>query len=430
MELSISFERLGVRMLKRVDAPPKAESTPSTYSGSGDATAPVSCLIASIMLYGLAAEGKFSTDISINGRMEGVHVQDVTTIGKRYPDILVIGMRADQKEHLQSSQCLSFSINSSPQSSVSLSGSHNSNHVSDVHLAVFVPAIHYLHSVNFVYEIEMFVSEFLEYFTAMAETFKSAAVGVAKGLVRQDSQLAKGLSRIHDSLGHVPPNLCKSGVEESLKGGSGGVDEVDTGLPFQQAGNKLYFDLSVQSPIIVIPSSLSRDDCLVAHLGEITMKNEYLQQTPSQRGKSAADLDSISVPPISSPLVQHIVLNISNISLHATHTKESRLQLEDFKPNQVYPSKCCKVLKEISMVFQIDMQSSEKESKLHNESSTSNLGDENEADVLITGKVCDTLLIELPKVVFDQIKYTLKHGIRRKPKRKSRAHDAFSLNTY
>ncbi len=34
---------------------------------------------------------------------------------------------------------------------------------------------------------------------------------------------------------------------------------------------------------------------------------------------------------------------------------------------------------------------------------------------MITGKICDPLLVKLPKDVFDQIQYTLKHGIRHKP---------------
>lgn len=43
-------------------------------------------------------------------------------------------------------------------------------------------------------------------------------------------------------------------------------------------------------------------------------------------------------------------------------------------------------------------------------------GDMGGADLVITGRICDPLLVKLPKEVFDQIQYTLKHGIRHKPR--------------
>ena len=359
-----------------------------------------------------------STDISIQGRLEGIHVQDVTPVGKNYSDILVIGMEEREKS-IVPLNCLSFSLNRSPQSSISRSGVFLHHNLSDVHLCVFVPAIHYLHSVNFVYEMEMFVSDFLKYFEVMIRTFKKAAVGVAKGLVSKESKLAKSLSLLHTSLT----------MNDSAAGSV--YEETDFDAPLLPGGNILYFDISVQSPVIVVPSSLSKEDCLVAHLGEITVKNEYLSLSSKDHTAVEAELTD-SVYYSSPPSIERVILSISNIALHSTHTKESRLKLEKFKPGETYPDQCCKVLKEVSVVVQVDTQLSgavrgtSKGSMKKNLIAKENSGggensfDGDGADIVITGKVCDSLLIELPKTVFDQIRTILMHGIRRKPKRKQR----------
>lgn len=423
----MSFERLGVRLLRKADTPLPSStkprpSTPSRDVGTG------SFLVASFMLYGLSAEGKASTDISILGRLEGVHVQDISPVGRKYPDILVIGVGeephplkpvGEEPHTLKPAHCLSFSITRCPGSSISLPGSPPHGHT-DVHLSAFVPAIHYLHSVNFVYEIERFVSEFIKYFNAAV--IKSAAVGVAKGLVRQESQLAKSLSRLHTSFGHAqmtPPPEDAGGEEE------GDVPEdTDPRLPFRFGGNKLYFDISVQSPVIVVPSSLSKEDCLVAHLGEITAKNEYISYPyADSTALVSEELVTSSIPPSTStpPSIERVVLTVSNISLHATHTEESRLELESFSPGQRYPQHCSKVVRETSMVIQVDKRLAPRGSG-HADVSFDSVGGE-DADLRIKGRVCDPLLIDLPKAVFDQLKTTLKHGVRRKVRRSSRVEE-------
>lgn len=437
-------------MLRRVgSATPPSHPSPSP-----------SRLIASIMLYGLAAEGKISTDISIQGKLEGVHVQDITPTGKRYPDILVIGAE-EKKEAFQPLHCLSFSLNSSPQSSISLAGGPPSSSAaatsslerksSDVHLCIFIPAIHYLHSVNFVYEVEMFVSEFMQYFVAAISSVKSAAVGVAKGLVSQESQLAKGLSRLHTSFGHTQSHPDSFASSADLKGlplsslSGRGVEETDLGVPFTSSSggssSRLYYDVSIQSPVIVFPSSLSREDCLVAHLGEITAKNEYLVSSDNPQATLGKSYEVQRSSCCSPSVIEQMTISVSNISLHATHSKESREKLERSTSSdgggggKGSPAieGCTKVLREISVEFQLSKRLSAGERRQGEDTVEAGgkegdngrfpLGNEEEeeaeeSDIVITGKVCDSVLIELPKSVFDQIRVTLKHGIRRKPRRK------------
>ena len=418
-EVKIDLERLGVRMLRRVQQKKKLSRTSERQQ--------MSQLIASFMFYGVAIEGRISSDISINGRLEGVRITDLTSAGKKYPEIVSMG-KTDSEDSLflkvptkigeefpftnqHDSQCLSFSIHRSPRVCSTLS----QNESYDIHVTAFVPSIHYTHSVNFVYEMEVFVSEFQFYAGVVTNSFKSAAVGVAKGLVREKSQLAEGLGRLSTSFGPTSNRASFSYGQTAAGKMEEELEETD-GLPFQLK-DRLYLDLSVQTPVIVVPSSLRGDDCLVAHLGEISIKNEFVQ--PGDLSVAAA-----TVPPspaMTSLEVDRMILKITNVSLHASHDLRSREQLiskqgeEDFLDSE----KCFKVLKETSLKVQIDRSlatsgsSRSSREDLNMEDSLGRSSDSTGADVVITGEICEPLLIRLPKEVFDQLKTTVKYGLRR-----------------
>ena len=412
-EIKINFERLGIRLLRsrRKHLKPSQDNKPSHASR----------LIANLTFYGLAVEGRISTDIAINGKLEGIQVTDITPSGRNYPDIVSMGLQSDGVLKPETSvaesvhglafstdqrpKCLSFSIHRSPRSFPSVTA----NQSYDVHLSAFVPSIHYTHSVNFVYEIEMFVSEFQLYLT---NSFKSAAVGVAKGFVREKSQLAEGLGKLSTSFGSTSFSRTSmhqsSFLSERIE-----ADETDTGLPFH-SGDRLYFDISVQTPVIVLPSSIHSEECLVSHLGEISVKNEFVQRSEMSPTEGTLPLTSFVV----SPEIDRMVLRISNMSLHAARDKASREWLvSKHKDVSIPPSdKWFKVLKETTLMVQIDRCLGDQRCNISSESTK--LAEDLEAtdnhDVVISGKICEPLLIRLSKEVFDQVKSTLKHGLRRK----------------
>lgn len=384
-------------------------------------TSRTSRLIANLTFYGLTVEGRISTDIAISGQLEGIHVTDITPSGRKYPDIVSVGLQSNgvlkpetsvaedvSRSTISTDQqpkCLSFSIHRSPRSFPSIT----TNQSYDVHLSVFVPSIHYTHSVNFVYEIEMFVSEFQLYLT---NSFKSAAVGVAKGFVRDKSQLAEGLGKLSTSFGSA--SFTRTSMNQSnILSESVEADETDMGLPFH-SGDRLYFDISVQTPVIVLPSSIHSDECLVSHLGEISIKNEFVQRNELPPSEETLPLSSFVV----SPEIDRMVLRISNMSLHAARDKASREWLvSKHKDVSIPPSeKWFKVLKETTLMIQIDRCLGNEGCDVDSESTK--LAEDVEAaenhDVVISGRICEPLLIRLSKEVFDQIKSTLKHGLRRK----------------
>ena len=347
------------------------------------------------------------TDVLIQGQLEGIRAADLTPVGKKYSDILLMGTGCNLTNEATPTKnssddpaktSLSFSVSRSlqPMSSPLLS-----QQFSDVHLNVFVPTIQYTHSVNFVYEMEIFVSEFKSYSTIVSDSFKTAAVGVAKGFVSKESQLAKGLSKLHLSFGRSLSQTHQSFTSEDFSD----TEEIDAGVMTSRSKDRLYFNFSIQSPVIVLPSSLKKEDCLIAHLGEITVSNEFI---PPQDAPPSDEN-----PAIPSSAIDRLTISICRVSLHATRDEESRRDLLSGCVNDsllLRSSKCFKVLKETSAMLQLDRRLG-----LSDSSNQFELDGHKSAELVLTGKICDPLLVKLPKEVFDQMQKTLKHGIRWKP---------------
>lgn len=429
-EMKVEFERLGVRMLRRMNRK-KVKSVQEKQVTSQ--------LIASFMFYGLTVEGSISTDTSLQGRLQGVKINDLTPAGKKYPEIVTIGFQnginaeasisdkrqADSHSTKGHLQCLGFSIHHSPRPSATLCP----NQAHDTHLSAFVPSIYYTHSVNFIYEMEMFVSEFQLYSVLLTNSFKSAAIGVAKGLVSEKSQIVEGLGKLSTTFGptNTRASFQASSIKEQFE-----TEAVDGGIAMQ-SGDRLYLDVSVQSPVIVLPSSLHSDECLIAHLGEISLQNEFLQQSDLSTTENAM-LSSSHIH--GTHEIDRVVLRVTNVSLHAAHDKASRewLVSQHADDDSFAGGKYFKVLKESSLMMQIDRNVSLGAPNPLDDARGSNLGESVDesprlnADVIVTGKVCEPLLIRLPKEVFDQIKNTLKHGLRRRVSPRGKSHPTEGLS--
>ena len=454
----MQFERLGIRLLRRksISSLKKNDPPPSFLSShsSTNAASAAARLIAKIMLYGLSVQGTISADVAIDGRLDGIQVTDLTPESKKYADIVCLGVGGgeainakrssvsgldDRDEHQQ--QALSFSISRSarPLTSPATSGP---TPPSDVTFRLSVPAIHYTHSVNFVYEMEMFISDLKFYSSKLTDSMRSAALGMAKDFVSNESHLAKGLGKLHSSFGYTSTN--RTANLSTLPEDSMEIEEIDGESATTKVPDRIFLKVLVQSPVIVLPSSLEQDKCLVAHLGKIVVENEFI---PEELATQTDVNQSLNVNTTSfyldgsSPEVERITLTVSNISLHATQSKEGRDWLEAAQSEELSasPDSCFKVLKESSISVQIDKRFSTKEHPDDFGTASDGLGDtsfiggENgkdpsKADIVITGRICNSLLIVLPKDVFDQIRSTLKHGIRRKPSTRRRRRTAPSTS--
>ena len=444
------FERLGIRLLRRKSLKKIDPSTiASSHSSANAASSAAARLIAKIMLYGLSVQGTVSADVAIDGRLDGVQVTDLTPESKRYADIVCLGIGGGELNNAtkpssvseldddvdgqqQKHQALSFSVSRSARPLASPAASGAATLPSDVTLRLSVPAIHYTHSVNFVYEMEMFVSDFKSYSSKLTDSMRSAAFGVAKGFVSKESHLAKGLGKLHSSFGYTSTNRTanlSSFPEDSIE-----IEEIDGEGATTKVPDRIFMKILVQSPVIVLPSSLDQDKCLVAHLGKIVVENEFIPEELATQMDINQSLNMTSFYlDQSSPEIERLTLTVSNISLHATQSKEGRDWLEAALSEELSSSpECCfKVLKESSISVQIDKRFSTRDdlstdgdglcenTSFMGEKDT-NGGEPSKADIVITGRICNSLLIVLPKDVFDQIRSTLKHGIRKKPSSRRR----------
>ena len=427
-------------------------------------------------------------ETSLHGRLEGVKVTDLTEAGKKYRDIISMGndriggsegeregWREGERERQteldrgdnngQHSQFLNFSVHISQRSN----GSSNAN---DVSVTLFIPPIHYTHSVNIIQEMELFVSEFHELSRAVMQSFSSAAVVMAKGIVNEKSQFAEQLST---SLG---PRLINLSMPPT---GEPEIESIDAPLDSSPARDHLYLNISIQSPVIVLPSHLHGDKCLIAYLGEISIENKFTSEN------SNVSL-SKSIDDVHSPIEREIItLKIINISLHATHDVKSRMLLIANGGNSDKVTSgglLWKVIQETSIALEVERRleegrggreggggrggwrgdranyrenldtgedkvdkawddgskdasegdrvndrdileaGDEEATEPQNEKDAPNVcdtvSDDVVTDVMVTGKICDPLLIQLPKDVFDQIRVTLKHSLYKSLPRKRR----------
>lgn len=414
IEVGVNFEKLCLRMLRGGSAQAHSQSLITT----------------SIELLGLGAQAKFGAEVLIQGHLEGAKVTDSTPEGSKYSNILSVGSCREGRDidmvtsmvtsyYLKNvSDCVSFEVRRA-QNKQSPNGG-GPRPLSSVHLSLNIPSILYVHSVNFVSQMELFASEFMEYFDAMRNTVKTAALDMAKGLVRERSQIADTLNMLSTSLaggqvltrGHSQDD--EGAEEEDNEGeepeGGGGAEETDTSIPLRGGVDRLHIDFLVKSPVVVLPSTLTGSNCLVAHLGEISVKNSFtmVDQIECITGKFA----------LSCSEVEHVLLKITNMTLHATHDQGSLdwlvSEIQDECPS--VSGRWSKVLKETSFVLDIQRAlsisgSGDTTPTSDHASPKSNASGSDVVDVLINCSIPNSLHLLFTKEVFDQVKCTAKNGI-------------------
>ena len=393
-EVDAQFDRLTVRLVRGIQVPltPSFSSTPSMSSSSFHKR--TTChLVGEISLLQLAVKASFSNEMTITGKLSSVNVRDLTNTGQKYSSVFSSG----NKDNMTDASSSTLGDDDGGSSSVAALNftitQQCSEECSEYHIDVVVAAMCYTHSTNFVSEVELFISEFQQYLEMVKNSLRSAAVGVAKGIVSDKSKIAEGLSKLSVSFG--PHHSMKLLDEDSIDGSA-----LDQQSSFYT--DKCYIKINVQSPVIILPRSFTSNECLVAHLGEISFVNE-----PAGCG---------SVEDISSTIVDRAEVTVNNISLHATKSPEA-LSLVTSCRDTPNSKDCFKVLREASLLLRVDWRQ------------TDGLQDEEvgvaetvEADVfdaeastseiVVSVTVKEQILLYLPKNVFDQAKSTLKNILR------------------
>ena len=285
---------------------------------------------------------------------------------------------------------------------------HFTGSCSEYHIDVLVAAMCYTHSTNFISEVELFISEFQQYMEAVKNSLRNAAVGVAKGMVSDKSRIAEGLSKLSVSFG--PTQSLKLQEEDDTDG----TASVQQG---SYTADKSYIKVNVRSPVIVLPRSSTSNECLVAHLGEISFK-KYEKSLTEPVGND----DTLpSLYGCHSDVIDRLRVTVSNISLHATKSPDALSSITRCRdiPNS---RDSFKVLREVSVSLRIDWCQAELDSDLQEEEGVAPnvFIDEDDTtscpELVIFAAINEPVLMELPKDVFDQAKSTLKNILRSRKK--------------
>lgn len=379
-ELSVEFEKLCVKLLRR--------SNP-ILSSSSVSTCPF-ILSASIDFEGLGIEATVGNEILIEGHLEGAMVRDLTEDGQTYSLIVSVGKCRDGRNIdmittmvtslnslLKPSEVISFQLKRVPRGSAH-----------DVFVSAHIPSILYTHSVNLVRELEMFFVEFKQYVTTLSSSVKSAAIEVAKGLVSDESHLALGLNRLSSTLGGATLQRDTSIEDEANDGDK--VSSVD----------RVLIDILVMSPVIVIPSSRTSSDTIVAHLGEISVKSSYMSLSHGRESSVIRDCA------LSSSEIDRLAVKISNMSLNASHDAASLDWLKQDSTEGFCTGQWSQILKETSFELVIERAVG---GVMH--SVDPDVDDTVTVDVTISCSLSNSLFVSLSKKVFDQLKCTAQRGI-------------------
>ena len=398
-EVDAQFERLTVRLVRGIQVPltPSFSSTP-LLSPSSLHKHTTCHLIGEISLLQLSVKASFSNEMKISGQLLAVNVRDLTNTGQKYPTVFCGGNKDNVADTVSTTTTDNNNDTSSPEAALNFSiTQHCSDNCTEYHISVLVAAMCYTHSTNFVTEVELFISEFRQYLEMVKSSLRSAAVGVAKGIVSDKSRIVEGLSKLSVSFG--PHHSMK--IDEDSIDGTASEDHESIST------DKCHIQVNIQSPVIILPRSSTSNQCLVAHLGEISFVNKPMGCV------SVEDIDKV---------VDRAEITVSNISLHSTKSFEA-LNLVTSCRDTLNSKECFKVLRNASLLLRVDwVQSSEhlqdeglqdervgvaeaEEREVFNEASST-------SELVVSVTVKEHILLNLPKDVFDQAKSTLKNILR------------------
>jgi vacuolar protein sorting-associated protein 13D len=370
IEVSLELERLVARVVR---------------GGRGQEEEP-SKLTASIDINGLGVHGQFGSKMNIEGCLDGVKVTDLTS-GNDLNVISLGSSREGRDLDMVTTMLTSYdSLKKLGDSAQFAVARLPRTSPAGYEISVSVPSILYTHSMDFIHEMELFALDFLKYFDDITGSMKTAAMGVARGLVQEKSKLADHLNRLSFSLGGVAQNHHDD-------------DDTDDGGVASKQANRILLNVLVKSPVVVLPcGNAGLEDSFVLHLGEITVKNSF------------KTLDSCSLDegefPLTSNEWEELILKVSNVTVHSSHDSASRdwliSEIKDETPTVC--GRWTKIVKETSFLFQVERAMSP-------EGVMTTPLKENMVDVRISCQFLSSVYLVLPNEVIEMAKTMFKNSL-------------------
>lgn len=152
----------------------------------------------------------------------------------------------------------------------------------NIQLNVHMASAQYIHTHRFLSELLLSAGDYADYAAQFGESLRQAASHVAMGLVSKKRALAEGLDYLSSSF------VTTTGQEERSLGSrqvsilfESDSDVLQDSCDFVdneplKPNRRVYVCVTVDSPVVQLPKSSTSTDMLVAHLGQITIKNTHL----------------------------------------------------------------------------------------------------------------------------------------------------------
>ncbi|XP_075234181.1 vacuolar protein sorting 13D [Lycorma delicatula] len=240
-------------------------------------------------------------EIIVEGSLGGLQMLDLTPEGGLHHRILSLGQdpltesppdlltclsadlyRQGSKTSFSEKQAFSFSIKRSL--------SQNSG-CAEAEISLEMASVWYTHSPQLLYELQSCAADFKQYLAHLARSIGSAATEMAIGLVHARAEtLVHSLSmgnRFYGSAGDVTSTPRKyrrsfSYSTEQLDSSAG--PSRGTITPFSpnddyETRTRIKWKVNLETPVVVLPRSANNTEVLVAHLGHISLSNNFTNCT-------------------------------------------------------------------------------------------------------------------------------------------------------
>ena len=144
----------------------------------------------------------------------------------------------------------------------------------EIVLGLRMASLCYTHSPDFLKEISMCLTEFKDYMANVGSSLKVAATEMAIGLVTQRSDLFapySGMSLDGGASRRRPPSMSELALDPSFDSFFQSVEDVTTQEEVSRTVIKL--DMTLETPVILLPRKPDSPHVLVIHLGRISVRN-------------------------------------------------------------------------------------------------------------------------------------------------------------
>ena len=182
----------------------------------------------------------------------------------------------------------------------------------DTTVTVRMASLCYTHSPAFLRDFIQSIDDFKDYMSNVGKTLRHAAAEAAMGWVHKRTDLST-MSAMYGSMTSLDFDLSK---RRGTFDDTTSLQEEDQGLP--AVPSRIKFDILLQSPVIMLPRKPNSPEVLVAHLGNISIKNSVVDGV-LDGGTPVASTLAVNVFNTNSQLTEKIHMQIRHMNVYSVN---------------------------------------------------------------------------------------------------------------